>query len=90
MMNESDKKNAIINCFKQMIANWSCLNTSPTMNVLTLNSIDPEYEKIIAEAFKDYIIHDSPVCYYFRINENYVNLPKNDTTSDKYDNVKRN
>ena len=40
--------------------------------------------------YKDYIIHDSPVCYYFRINENYVNLPKNDTTSDKYDNVKRN
>ena len=86
MTNEND----ILNYFKQMIVSWSYLNTSPTMNVLTLNSIDPEYEEIIAEAYKDYIIHDSPVCYYFRINGNYVNLPKNDTTSDKYDNVKRN
>lgn len=86
MMNETD----ILNYFKQMIVSWSYLNTSPTMNVLTLNCLNPEYEEIIAEAYKDYIIHDSPVCYYFRIDGNYVNLPKNDTTSDKYDNVKRN
>jgi hypothetical protein len=90
MMNETDKKNAIINCFKQMIANWSCLNASPTMNVLTLNCLDSEYEKIIAEAYKDYIRYESPVCYYFAIGGNYINLPKNDTDSDKYDNVKRN
>lgn len=83
-------KVAVLNYFKQMITYWSYLNTSPTMNVLTLNCLNPEYEEIIAEAYKDYIIHDSPVCYYFRIDGNYVNLPKNDTTSDKYDNVKRN
>ncbi len=86
MMNEAD----ILNYFKQMIVSWSYLNTSPTMNVLTLNCLNPEYEEIIAEAYKDYIIHDSPVCYYFRIDGNYVNLPKNDTDSNKYDNVKRN
>ncbi len=85
-MNEAD----ILNYFKQMIVSWSYLNTSPTMNVLTLNCLNPEYEEIIAEAYKDYIIHDSPVCYYFRIDGNYVNLPKNDTDSNKYDNVKRN
>ena len=90
MTKEMINKAAVIEHFKQLITHWNVLNSSPTMNVLTLNSIDPEYEEIIAEAFKDYIIHDSPVCYYFRINENYVNLPKNDTTSDKYDNVKRN
>ena len=88
-MSETDK-NAVINYFKQMIVNWNCLNISPTMNVLTLNCLDPECEKIIAEAFKDYIKHESPVCYYFAIGGNYINLPKNDTTSDKYDNVKRN
>lgn len=86
MMNKAD----ILNYFKQMIVSWSYLNTSPTMNVLTLNCLNPEYEEIIAEAYKDYIIHDSPVCYYFRIDGNYVNLPKNDTDSNKYDNVKRN
>lgn len=90
MMKEMINEATIIEHFKQLITHWNVLNSSPTMNVLTLNSIDPEYEKIIAEAFKDYIIHDSPVCYYFRINENYINLPKYDTTSDKYDNVKRN
>lgn len=88
-MNETDKI-AILNYFKQMIVNWSCLNASPTMNVLTLNSIDPKYEEIIAEAYKDYIRYESPVCYYFAIGGNYINLPKNDTDSDKYDNVKRN
>lgn len=86
MMNEAD----ILNYFKQMIISWSYLNTSPTMNVLTLNSIDPRYEEIIVEAYKDYIRYESPVCYYFIIGGNYINLPKNDTDSDKYDNVKRN
>lgn len=85
-----DKKNAVLNYFKQMVAYWSCLNTSPTMNVLTLNCLDPEYEEIIAEEYKDCIRYESPVCYYFVIGGNYINLPKNDTTSDKYDNVKRN
>jgi hypothetical protein len=80
-MNESDKKNAIINYFKQMITYWNCLNTSPTMNVLTLNCLDPEYEKIIAEEYRDCIIYESPVCYYFVIGGNYINLPKNDTAS---------
>ena len=86
MMNEAD----ILNYFKQMIVSWSYLNTSPTMNVLTLNSIDPRYEEIIVKAYKDYIRYESPVCYYFVIGGNYINLPKNDTDSDKYDNVKRN
>jgi len=85
-----DKKNAVLNYFKQMIVNWNCLNVSPTMNVLTLNCLDPEYEEIIAEEYKDCIIYESPVCYYFVIGGNYINLPKNDTDSDKYDNVKRN
>ena len=85
-----DKKNAILNYFKQMIVNWNCLNVSPTMNVLTLNCLDPECEKIIAEAYKDYIRYESPVCYYFAIGGNYINLPKNDTTSDKYNNVEGN
>lgn len=84
-----DKKNAVLNYFKQMVAYWSCLNTSPTMNVLTLNCLDPEYEEIIAEEYKDCIRYESPVCYYFVIGGNYINLPKNDTTSDKYDNVER-
>ncbi len=86
MMNETD----ILNYFKQMIVSWSYLNTSPTMNVLTLNCLDPEYEEIIAEAYKDYISYESPMCYYFNIGGNYINLPKNDIDSDKYDNVKRN
>ena len=89
-MKEMVNKAAVIEHFKQLITHWNVLNSSPTMNVLTLNSIDPEYEKIIAEAFKDYIKHESPVCYYFAIGGNYINLPKYDTTSDKYDNVKRN
>jgi hypothetical protein len=76
-----NKRNAVINYFKQMIANWSYLNASPTMNVLTLNCLDPEYEKIIAEAYKDYISYESPICYYFNIGGNYINLPKNDTAS---------
>ena len=74
MMNETDKKNAIINCFKQMIASWSCLNASPTMNVLTLNCLDPECEKIIAEAYKDYISYESPICYYFNIGGKYATI----------------
>ena len=86
MMNEAD----ILNYFKQMIVSWSYLNTSPTKNVLTLNCLDPECEKIIAEAYKDYISYESPMCYYFNIGGNYINLPKNDIDSDKYDNVKRN
>ena len=90
MMKETINKAAVIEHFKQMIANWSCLNASPTMNVLTLNCLDPEYEKIIAEAFRNYIKYESLVCYYFAIGGNYINLPKNDTDSDKYDNVKRN
>ena len=90
MMKETINKAAVIEHFKQLITHWNVLNSSPTMNVLTLNSIDPEYEEIIAEAFKDYIRYESPVCYYFAIGGNYINLPKNDTTSDKYDNVKRN
>lgn len=89
-MKEMINKTSVIEHFKQLITHWNVLNSSPTMNVLTLNSIDPEYEEIIAEAFKDYIKHESPVCYYFAIGGNYINLPKNDTTSDKYDNVKRN
>lgn len=79
MMNEKDK-NAVLNYFKQMIANWSCLNASPTRHVLTLNCLDPECEKIIVEAYKDYINYESPLCYYFIIGGNYINLPKNDTT----------
>ena len=89
-MKEMVNKAAVIEHFKQLVTHWNVLNNSPTMNVLTLNSIDPEYEEIIAEAFKDYIRYESPVCYYFAIGGNYINLPKNDTTSDKYDNVKRN
>ena len=90
MMKEMINKAAIIEHFKQLITHWNVLNSSPTMNVLTLNSIDPEYEEIIAEAYKDYIRYESPVCYYFAIGGNYINLPKNDTDSDKYDNVTRN
>lgn len=90
MMKEMINKAAVIEHFKQLITHWNVLNVSPTMNVLTLNFIDPEYEEIIAEAFKDYIRYESSVCYYFVIGGNYINLPKNDTTSDKYDNVKRN
>ena len=90
MMKEIINKAAVIEHFKQLITHWNVLNSSPTMNVLTLNSIDPEFEEIIVEAFKDYIKHESPVCYYFAIGGNYINLPKNDTNSDKYDNVKRN
>ena len=90
MMKEIINKAAGIEHFKQLITHWNVLNSSPTMNVLTLNSIDPEFEEIIAEAFKDYIRYESPVCYYFAIGGNYINLPKNDTNSDKYDNVKRN
>ena len=89
-MEEIINKTAVIEHFKQLITHWNVLNSSPTMNVLTLNSIDPEYEEIIAEAFKDYIRYESPVCYYFAIGGNYINLPKNDTTSYKYDNVTRN
>lgn len=85
-----NKENAVLNYFKQMITYWNCLNTSPTMNVLTLNCLDPEYEKIIAEAYKDYISYESPICYYFNIGGNYINLPKNDIDSNKYNNVKRN
>ena len=90
MMKEKINKAAVIEHFKQLITHWNILNSSPIMNVLTLNSIDPEYEKIIAKAYKDYIRYESPVCYYFVIEGNYINLPKNDTDSDKYDNVKRN
>ena len=83
-------KAAVIKYFTQMIVNWNCLNASPTMNVLTLNCLDPECEEVIVEEYKDYIVHESPVCYYLTIGGNYINLPKNDTISDKYDNVKRN
>ena len=80
MMSEKDK-NAVLNYFKQMIANWSYLNTSPTKHSLTLNCLDPECEKIIVETYKDYVRLESPIYYYFLIGGNYINLQKNDPVS---------